>query len=496
MEEKELLLIDESFAPTLTIEECEKMKPIIKDFIECYAANKDLLAEQWMGEKMQEYLPEKSPEEIQEIVKEITESIKITESKKDSLTDAVESGRSKESWFASEVQKATSAMSMEGTKQYLTGLDTAVKEANAILYEKTLLTKSGTINQSKNLGGFIAEQYHVQTFNMNAEAAGSRYRARVKEPQGGYTKNGVDTEIFDTVTGKVVKKYQSKYYKDATETLKAFGNKYRGQQKLVPSDQKSDILAKVTDVMEAPDGTKSNSLSKARAEQMREEAQSGNWQDLNWNEYSTKDLARGIGKQAGYAALQGAAIGVGFDLAKKVWDGEEIKGEEVVETALKSGADAGVKAATAGAIKVGAEKGIISVIKKGTSSSVISNIAFVAVENVKIMGKVATGELTVSEGMEKMGQTTVAATAGLAAMGKGAAIGTAVGALLGPVGAAVGGFIGGAVGYAAGSKVGEAVFNGAKKIAKRGREIVGRAVEGIKNVGSSIMSGLRSFLPW
>lgn len=54
MEEKELLLIDESFAPTLTIEECEKMKPIIKDFIECYAANKDLPAEQWMGEKMQE----------------------------------------------------------------------------------------------------------------------------------------------------------------------------------------------------------------------------------------------------------------------------------------------------------------------------------------------------------------------------------------------------------------------------------------------------------
>ena len=95
-----------------------------------------------------------------------------------------------------------------------------------------------------------------------------------------------------------------------------------------------------------------------------------------------------------------------------------------------------------------------------------------------------------------MGQTTVAATAGLAAMGKGAAIGTAVGALLGPVGAAVGGFIGGAVGYAAGSKVGETVFKGAKKIAKRGREIVGRAVEGIKNVGSSIMSGLRSLLPW
>ena len=63
------------------------------------------------------------------------------------------------------------------------------------------------------------------------------------------------------------------------------------------------------------------------------------------------------------------------------------------------------------------------------------------------------------------------------------------GALLGPVGAAVGGFIGGAVGYAAGSKVGETVFKGAKKIAKRGREIVGRAVEGIKNVEADFKTG-------
>lgn len=36
---------------------------------------------------------------------------------------------------------------------------------------------------------------------------------------------------------------------------------------------------------------------------MRDEAQSGNWNDLNWNEYAKRDLAIGIGKHAGYAAL-------------------------------------------------------------------------------------------------------------------------------------------------------------------------------------------------
>lgn len=52
---------------------------------------------------------------------------------------------------------------------------------------------------------------------------------------------------------------------------------------------------------------------------MRDEAQSGKWNELNWNEYKTKDLAIGIGKQAGYTALQGAAIGVGFDVAQKLY---------------------------------------------------------------------------------------------------------------------------------------------------------------------------------
>ena len=72
----------------------------------------------------------------------------------------------------------------------------------------------------------------------------------------------------------------------------------------------------------------------------------------------------GIGKQAGAAALQGAVIGAGMTVAQKVWNGEEIDGQEVVEAALTGGADFGVKAATAGALKVASEKEILSVIPK------------------------------------------------------------------------------------------------------------------------------------
>jgi hypothetical protein len=345
-----------------------------------------------------------------------------------------------------------------------------------------------------HLDGFIAEQYHAQTFNMNAEATGSPYRAKVLESNGnGYAKNSVDIVIVDG-NGKVVKRYQSKYCKDANATAQAFENgDYRGQQKLVPEGQETAIEKKCTTVIEAPDGTKSNPLSKSRAEQMRDEAQSGNWNELNWNEYKTKDLAVGIGKQAGYAALQGAAIGIGFDVAQKLWNGEEIKGEEIVETAIVSGADFGVKAAAAGALKVGVEKNIIKVIPKGTPASTIANIAHVAIEDIKIVGKMVTGELSFKEGVDKIEQTTVATAAGLAAMGKGAAIGTSLGTIFGPVGAAVGGFIGGTVGYMAGSKFGETVVKGVQKFREKTKEVIKTIGNGIKSTAENAWEGIKKF---
>lgn len=487
------LLLDEADRPILVEEECKEFKPIVEDFVKSYSANPAASVEEWLIPKMQEQLPEKKHEEIVAMVEEIVVTIKVNEEKKASLEKAIASGRSKESWFASEAKKATSAMSTQEAAKYLANLDTALQQANESLY-RTITTQAGTISQNPRLDGFIAEQYHAQTFNMNAEATGSPYRARVLEPNGnGYAKNSVDIVIVDG-EGKVIRRYQSKYCKDAKATEQAFEHgDYRGQQKLVPEGQQGDILKKSTTVLEAPDGTTSNPLTKSRAEQMRDEAQSGNWNDLNWNEYTTKDLAIGIGKQAGYAALQGAAIGVGFDVAQKLWNGESIDADDVVETAIVSGADFGVKAAAAGALKVGVEKEIITVIPKGTPAGTIANIAHVAIEDVKVLGKMASGELTMKEGVEKLEQTTVSTAAGLVAMGKGAAIGAAMGTVFGPVGTAVGGFIGGTVGYMAGSKVGEAVVKCAQKVRDGAKKVVKTVVSGVKSVASSVTSGVKSF---
>ena len=104
--------------------------------------------------------------------------------KKASLEKAVTDGRSKESWFASQTRKAVSRMSVEETVDHLKSLEDALQKANLEL-NSTIETQAHIVDQNPNLDGFIAEQYHAQTFNLNAKAAGSRYRAEALEPPKG-----------------------------------------------------------------------------------------------------------------------------------------------------------------------------------------------------------------------------------------------------------------------------------------------------------------------
>ena len=129
---------------------------------------------------MREQLPNASDNEIKSISSSIIESLETTETKKQSLQKSVQSGRSKESWFASEMVKATSGMSAQQASN------------------RTITTQAGAISRNPNLDGFIAEQYHAQTFNLNAAARNSEYTAKVLEPNGnGYAKNSVDIVIVD-----------------------------------------------------------------------------------------------------------------------------------------------------------------------------------------------------------------------------------------------------------------------------------------------------------
>lgn len=477
-------------------EEAQAVHDIQREFLASYAKSKDVMTvEEWLPTELGRQLPEKTPGEITAISEEIIASARTTEAKKSELEKALASGRDKNSWLASELTQYTSAMSAKEASKYLQGLDDAVKTANEAMFD-TITTKAGVPNMNMNLDGFIAEQHHVNSFNMKAQAAGSEFRAEVVKPKPGeaYSKNGFDIIIRDA-SGKRIHQYQVKYGATAEDTIRMIkeGN-YGNQILVVPEDQVAAVQKAfpnktVTSTINAG-GISSKSLTKEEAKRLQKEAQRGSFLEADWSEFAAKDIAHGIANEVGKSCLMGAAVGAGMNVLSKVVQGEPVDGEEVLETAITSGADFGVKTAVAGGLKVAAEKEIISVIPKGTPAGILTNIAFVAVEDVKIFGKVAAGELTLREGVDKMQQTTVACVAGLAASAKGAALGAAVGSVLGPVGTAVGGFVGGCVGYIAGSRFGETVAKGCQKIRDTAKSLVKSTV---RAAGSAIGSFVRGF---
>lgn len=478
---------DEYIENILSEKEAKDFSKIQRDFLESYAFAKDTMSiEEWLFKEFQEYFPQKNKEEVQEMSSEIIDSLKITEGMKVSQEKAINSGRSKESWLASTLLRSTSRMSAQESMKYLKELDTAIKNANKAMLN-TVTTKSGLPNQNMNLDGFIAEQYHVNSYNLQAKAKGGGLHAEVLNPKPGqtYAKNSVDILLKDA-KGKTVSRYQAKYGATAEDTIRMIKQgDYRGQQLLVPEEQVEAVKKafpgrKVSSTI-GDKSISSRPLSKGRAKELQEKAQTGNDLNMNWSEYATKDIALGIGKQAGVACLQGAAVSAGMTIATKVCQGESIESEEVIRVAINSGSDFGVKTAVAGALKIAVEKDIVRCIPKGANGNVFANIAFVAVENVKVFGKVASGKLTVKEGIDVAQQTTGACIAGLMASAKGAAIGAQIGTILGPVGMVVGGFVGGTIGYMAGSKVGETIIKGGQMLR-----------DATKNIARSFSSGVQS----
>lgn len=493
----------------LTTEEIESIRSIAENLLHGLKNIKENETESYLIKKFSEHLPEKSKEEITEYAKSIIETIKRNDRNFEKLNQAKEKGIDREIFFVNETKQILSKVSMEQAIQYYTSLSVAVQDANELMYN-TIITQNGTVNMNPNLDGFIAESHHVNTYNLDSAVKQHGSIAEVVEHKGEvFTKNGVDTRIRDQ-SGHIESKYQAKYGKDSKATDRMFSDKdgnykYSFEQKLVPEWQ--DISGKSTAVMRSKDGKVSSSaLTKEEAKQMQLDAQkNGDIKEYSFHDYQMKELAIGVGRQAANAGIFGAAMSAGAVVVENAVQDEKITSDIVVEAALTGGVDASVKAATAGALTIAVEKGLIKAIPKGTPAGVIANVAFIAVENAKVAEKVASGELTVTEGLSRMCDVTVSAVTGLAvSFVAGAEIGVAVGLLLSPPVGVIVGIIANTVGFIAGSKVGQAISKGIKAIGKAavgvvktvGKTIInaGRTVvNGIKSVGRCISNGAKSF---
>lgn len=487
----------------LTEKEAKEFKKLLSKFVISYSKKEeDVSDKEWLAAQYKSEMPELTDDKAMAMAEETVDSIQEYDKNLSSLNEECSKGKSKEQWFADKVAEASVGVSVVDYGNYLKSIDTSLTNANAQML-RTVTTNAGDISEALNLDGFIAEQHHVNTFNANAAAAKSKFFAEVKVPEAGetYGKNSFDVVIRDATNPKAtpVHQYQVKYGADAKATiqlLKEHGDvtKYSNQQIVVPPEQVEEVRKAFPGktIVSEIGGTdkvavKSSALTKEQAKKMQLEVQEkGNIPATDWNSFNTKDLVMSVGKNAGLAGVQAAAITTGFTLAAKVLSNEPIETDEVVETALKTGADAGVKAAAAGALKVGSEKGIISIIPKGTAPSIIANIACVGIENIKILAKVVSGELTMSQGLEKMGRTTTSMIYGIGWTGTGMTIGAATLSWIPVVGPIVGGLLGGMVGYMAGSKFGSAVYSGLKTIGRGVKSVAKATWNGFKSVGRRI----------
>jgi hypothetical protein len=505
-EKKDAVVIVDDKQQKVTESQIKAFIPILKDFIGEYRKHKDEIDNRyWLFESMKRHLPEQDDEQLKEWVEGVVTTVDIQNAKRDELKQAKANGQSREAWLTNEVEYTVdngkiSSIAVGGsaptTQAVFSQIDTALSNANEKLLG-TLLTNNGVVSQNPNLNGYIAEQYHAQTFNMNAVAKGSPYRAEVVEPEGVYIKNGVDVVIRDA-DGNIIDCYQFKYGKDANATKLMYeAGDYNDQILGVPADQKAELEAggiRCADVIEAPDGTTSDKLTQEQSKDLQEKAQKENLDNTNFD-YNVIDnvrIAKIIGRQVGFATLLGATFRAGIYIIDKALKGEKIDTDELIEETLKTGFDAGLKSAVACSLKVAIEKGIIFNALKGTPIGIITTAVCSALENIKTILKLARGEITLGEAVEEMADTICSTIIGTILAGKGAALGAVFGTVFGPVGTFVGGLVGGLVGYMAGSKIGSLVASGIKKVGEYAGKLLPKTFEVAKAVATTFINGVKS----
>lgn len=415
-------------------------------------------------------------------------------------------------------QVVANTLSAAKANVYVDNINTTIGKSNEEILS-ALTTKTGEISQNPNLDGFIFEEHHAGTFNINAAVKEKNYYAKALKPEIGetYGKNSIDMTIEDS--GKIVRKYQAKAYKNANETAKSFydrqqGYKYKFQSKLVPSDQTGDIPNSVDKVKFGE--VESKNISKEEIKNIQEKYQSGDKEAVKFSFEKDVDalaISKQLGKQAVINGTMGIGIGMALDVGTKLVSGEEVEVAEVIEAGVKTGTSMGLSTAVAGGIRVAVEKNVLPKVlsKILSSNSVIGAIAGASMDIIGTAFKLGSGEISLGEATRNIGKSigsaygaiiasgwgygiAMAAMAGLGVIGTvGVVIGVGVAVVTSVVCGLVGSKVGGAIAEGIG-KIAKPIVDGAVEIVKAGANAVKNlakgAWEGVKNIGRGIVKGI------
>lgn len=474
----------------LTEKECRNLQQEFQENLFSYREKAlDMSDREWLKQLVLKNCPGIRKEEAEKETDEILDSIQNANQNLDSLKNALQQGNSKESWLSNKLQESAIGMSAEQYSMSLRQADEILYRHNQEMAEALSREADGHIKMSRNLDGNIAEHMVARTTAIQGYIKDKNIKVEVRDA---YTANSVDVRATNLDTGRY-QNIQLKFGKDAKKTIQLIEKGSYGNQRIVvPSEQLEEVQKyfadkgsqkTISDHIEI-DGVKGSAFTKGEMKELQKQAQeNGIMPTLDDYYYSSKEYALSVGKNAGVLALQMAAVTTGLDVVSKVVQGEEITADEIVETALATGADTGVKIVAAGTLHGAVRKGVISFLPKTLAANTIANIAFVGIENAKVLLNMAEGKLSMVTGLDRMGQVTTAMIGGIGLAG---IVQSAVaGAIAGPIGVGVG-LVAGMVGYAAGSSIGEKVYSTAKKVARTAKEIGRKAFEGLRTIKDKV----------
>ena len=537
-----------------------KTEQIIQKFLRSYAENeksqdkKDLKT--WLIYELQNELPNKKAEDIEKIATELIAGVEIYYKKKKEVEKYQSLGISNGDYVGNEIlekvadeieeaeivdtkeviedmkeasnilsqyneamiyetaaikepQLVANVLSANSVNNYVDSVNTAIDNANKTIIE-SVTTKAGTINQNPNLDGFIFEEYHAGTFNIDAAVKQKSYHAKVLKPKLGetYRKNSIDIVIEDS--GKYVKKYSAKAYKIENGTAKSFydenGYKYRFQSKLVPTDQTNEIANSVDKIKY--NNVESKGITKAEIKDIQKDLQNGNKKADIFNfkkDVNTISISKQIGKQVMLNGTIGLGVGMTANIGTKIIQGKEVEAEEVIEAGIKTGASMGMATAVAGGIRVAVEKKVIpTVFSRVLTNNTIGAIAASSIDIIGTAFKLGSGEISLGKAVKDVGNSLGAGYGAIISSGigfsGGMALATTIGlGTIGTVGTILTGglaLVAGAVCGVIGSNIALKIANGLGKITEtvvdKAVDIVKSGMNTVKNMASGFINTVKS----
>lgn len=355
-----------------------------------------------------------------------------------------------------------------------------INQANSIMAKI-----AGTVQNSAIKGGFAAETFHAESFNLDAILKDKNLRAFTDEfANTPLPRNHPMHDIVVMNEGEQVLNVQLKYFKDAEATQKAFRSskdgvhRYEGSDLFLgPSDQIEGIKSSAhktalknqqtrPEVSQAAEkvrdntagqieveGVRSTPLSKPDAEHLGTGSKTGkelheNMQNGYQNKATLQQSMRAAGSAAVITAVTAGCIN-SFLYIKQVRDGE-ITAEQaalgILQDTVIAAGDSALKAGAATAsvaLAVRKLPGLFSgtAFQSSLATGAVAGAAICAVDAVQCIVLFAAGKMALEELETRTGKNIFQTGAAVV----GASVGASIGALGGPVGALIGSLVGGMI---------------------------------------------------